>query len=217
MKVAASVFLLLLSVSCFAQKLKTNCLIPLLLLVFASCSNLQSSTEVLENPKNIDKKAKWLIDEPWIIGGSTYLEEFTVNHYKLYMKHDFGTVASLSEFRNIATMKQVIVQDPQVMLIYKEQTGYDYLIETKVRLTKDDMPAFQAEPNEGLSKGLVIDITVYDLNRKEICFRKTYRYSDSAELKILPVAFGYKSDKFIENAVQQATKSFSNARTWKVK
>ena len=182
------------------------------MIVFSSCSTQNFTVFSNVSPVNVNlSQGKWIIDEP-DVNIDSYFKSEIIENYKKIIGKKFTTLKSIREFNTISSIRNRD-NNPKILSLYKEQTGYDYIIVTEVKLIKNDLPSFQINPDTKLSKELYIRIVVYDLNIKNKIFDKEYNcYNEFTENS--DIAFSPKLNKFISRSIKSVIKNFGKNYNW---
>lgn len=180
--------------------------------LISSCSTQDFTRYTIVSPVNVSlSKGKWIIDEP-VVNIENYYKSEIIENYKNLVGEKFTTLKSIREFNNISPIPG-IDSNLNILGLYKEQTDYDYLIETEVKLTKNNLPTFQIYPENDLRKELYIRIIVYDLNIKNKIFDIEYNcYSEFTGHN--DIAFSPKLNKFINKSIKSVIKEFGRNYNW---
>jgi hypothetical protein len=176
----------------------------------ASCATVPSYTiNPTIEPVNINpKESKWLVDEPTGIKVDNHFKYNAMAQYKELLHNNFGTVSTVSDF-GLPSLKEMIEKEPKVLDLYLDKTQYDFVIETKIELTRNDIKGLQLEKDETISNEVVIEIKAYSLSNKEIVFQKEYTFTETANPGIVNNA-----DGFIDSCIKTGIKAFSSAYNW---
>ena len=187
-------------------------IILILLSLISSCSTQDFTRYTIVSPVNVTpSKGKWIIDEPVVNIENHYKSEI-IESYKNLVGEKFTTLKSIREFNNISPIPG-IDNNLNILALYKEQTDYDYLIETEVKLTKNNLRTFQIYPDGDLRKELYIRIIVYDLNIKNKIFDIEYNCYDEFTGHN-DIAFSPKLNKFINKSIKSVIKEFGRSYNW---
>lgn len=182
---------------------------------FFSCSSYNCNSYIVTQPVNVNpSNGKWIIDEPTLKNIDAKYETKIIDSYKKFLSKKVGEIKYIGEFNKIATIKKAIKSDLKILVFYKEQTNYDYLIETEISLVKNDLPSFQLYPDKNLTKELYAKITVYDLNLRTLVFEKEYNISDTFEGNN-DIAISSKLKNFINWSIKKITKDLGKKYNWK--
>jgi hypothetical protein len=167
-------------------------------------------------PTNVDiKGSNWIIDEPVINIATNYSSDIA-EQYKKELSKNFGQVKSIREFKNLSSMNRFLKSDLKILKFYKEQSNFDYLIETEVKSVKSDLPTFQLYPEKGLSDEMYIRLIVYDLNNMLLVYDREFRFHQSFEGGN-DIALSKKKEKFYTVAINTAIKEFGKKYNWEFK
>jgi hypothetical protein len=189
-----------------------NILTIIQLIIFSSCSTQGFTSFSNVSPVNVNlSQGKWIIDEPEVNIDNYYKSE-TIENYKKLIGKKFTTLKSIREFNNISSIRG-LDNNPKILSLYKEQTGYDFIITTEIKLKKNDLPSFQIYPDTKLSKELYLRIIVYDLNINSKIFDKEYNcYNEFTGNN--DIAFSPKLNKFISRSIKSVIKNFGKNYNW---
>lgn len=179
-----------------------------------SCSSYNCNAYILTQSVNVNpSKKKWIIDEPTLKNIDIEYEPQIIDGYKKFLSKKVENLKYIGEFNSISTIKKAIKSDLNILSFYKEQTNYDYLIETEISLVKNDLPSFQLYPNQESIREIYAKIMVYDLNSKSLIFEKEYNITDTFE-DHNDIAFSPKLKKFIHWSIKKVTKDLGKKYNW---
>lgn len=184
----------------------------MLLLLLACCASTPNySIYPAIDPVNINtKETKWLVDEPTLVAVSNSFKHDAMAYYKEHLSKNFGEVSTVSDL-GLPSLKDMVDKDPDVLDLYYDRTKYDYVIETKIHLTRNDINGIQIEKDDSIFNEMTLEIKVYNLRNKELVFKRDYYFSESAKVGLV------NADGFVNSCVNGGIKAFGSSYTWNKK
>lgn len=161
------------------------------------------------------RKGAWLlneIDSPFYINDE--LTELTLDNFRTYLKDDLvhkRDIPALLGTRNIP-----FNPDREVLKALKSGTGFDYIINIKVKEIKDELGGLQVSSTDFPGTNLAtVTLEIYDLKNLEIIYLQHVRGSVSPQRIKEDVSFITTSEQIIKKSLKKIFKKIKKNHTIK--
>ncbi len=144
---------------------------------------------------------KWLLNEIESSYVKEELTEMAISNFKYYLKDDLDYVGKSS---SLLGSKNIPLNPDKERLKILKSTGYDFIINIKVKQVKEDMQGFQivssSNPGSNIAR---VTLEIYDLNNLEIIYLQQVNGSVSPDKIKQDFSFVTTTDQIIKKSMKK--------------